>query len=83
MVSKLENLLQLFYAYFSSSPKCDLEFQRLIEIVKTKGLKVFQNVKMRWINMLTPLKQIGKKFKMLIVKMVVDFGSMEANKANM
>ncbi len=33
--------------------------------------------------MLTPLKQIGKKFKMLITKMVVEFGSMEATKANM
>ncbi len=33
--------------------------------------------------MLTLLKQIGKKFKMLIVKMTVDFGSMEVTKANM
>jgi hypothetical protein len=40
-------------------------------------------MKMKWINMLTPLKQIGKKFKMLITKMAVDFDSMEATKANM
>jgi len=33
--------------------------------------------------MLTHLKQIWKKLKMLIVKMAVDFGSMEATKANM
>jgi len=37
---------------------------------------------MKWINMLTLLKQIGKKFKMLIVKMAIDFGSMEATKSN-
>ncbi len=83
MVSKLEDLHQLIYGYFSSSPKCHLEFQKLTEIVKAKGLNFFQNVKIRWINMLTPLKQIGKKFKMLITKMVVEFGSMEATKANM
>jgi hypothetical protein len=82
MDSKLEDL-QVFYAYLSSSPKCHFEFERLTEIVKTKGLNVFRNVKTRWIDMLTLLKQIGKKFKMLIVKMTVDFGSMEATKANM
>ncbi len=74
MISKLENLCQLFHGYFFSSPKCHLEFQKLFEIVKTKGLKKIWNVKIRWISMLTHLKQIGKKFKMMIGRMVVGFG---------
>jgi hypothetical protein len=75
MVSKLEYLLQLFYGYFSNSPKHHLEFQKLVEITETKGLKV--DVKTRWINMLAPLKYVEKKYKILIVKITIDFGSME------
>jgi hypothetical protein len=41
MVSKLEDLLQLFYGYFYSSSKCYLEIQNLVEIIEIKGLKVF------------------------------------------
>ncbi len=52
MISKLENFLQMLYGYFSTSPKRHLEFTKLVEIVETKGLKVIQNVKTRWINML-------------------------------
>jgi hypothetical protein len=41
MVSKFEDLLQSLYGYFSSSPKCHLEFIKLDKIVETKGLKAF------------------------------------------
>jgi hypothetical protein len=41
MVSKLEDLLQSLYGYFSSSLKCHLEFIKLDKIVGTKGLKAF------------------------------------------
>ncbi len=51
--------------------------------MEIKGLKVFQNVKMRWINMLAPLKRVGKEYKTLIVKMVIDNDSMEITKANL
>ncbi len=34
MVSKLENLLQSLYGYFSSSPKHHLEFTKLVKIVE-------------------------------------------------
>jgi hypothetical protein len=40
MVSKLEDLLQKFYGYFSSSPKHHLQFTKLVAIVKIKGPKV-------------------------------------------
>jgi hypothetical protein len=40
MVSKLEDLFQTFYGYFSSSPKHHLQFTKLVAIVKIKGPKV-------------------------------------------
>jgi hypothetical protein len=40
MVSKLEDLLQSLYGYFSNSPKRHLEFIKLAKIVETEGLKV-------------------------------------------
>jgi len=40
MVSKLEDLLQTFYGYFSSSPKHHLQFTKLVAIVKIKRPKV-------------------------------------------
>ncbi len=83
MVSKMEDLFQSIYGYFFSSPKHHLEFTKLVEIVETKGLKVFQNVKTKWINMLAPLKWVGKEFKTLIVKMVANNGFVEATKTNL
>jgi hypothetical protein len=38
---------------------------------------------MKWIGMLTPLEWVGKKYKMLIIKMVVDYGLMKTTKANL
>jgi len=37
MVSKLEDLLQKNYGYFSSSPKHHLQFTKFVAIVKIKG----------------------------------------------
>jgi hypothetical protein len=51
--------------------------------VETKGLKVFQNVKTRWINMLAPLKKVGKRYKTLIAKMAIDSGIVKVTKANL
>jgi hypothetical protein len=39
MVARLEDLFQSLYFYFSSSPKWHLEFIKLANIVKTRGLK--------------------------------------------
>jgi len=83
MVSKLKDLLQSLYGYFLSSPKCHLEFTKLIENVEIKGLKVLQNVKTRWNSMLTPLKHVGKKYKTLIVKMAINSGFVEVTKTNL
>jgi len=51
--------------------------------VETKELKVLWNVKMRWINMLAPLKQVGKLYKTLIVKMATNNGYVEPTKAQL
>ncbi len=83
MVFKLEDLLQSVYGYFSSSPKHHFEFIKLAKIVETKGLKAPQNVKTRWINMVTTLKRVGKEYKTLIVKMAADSGSMEETRTNL
>jgi hypothetical protein len=40
-------------------------------------------VKTRWINMLPPLKWVGKKYKTLITKMVVDNNFVELIKAHL
>ncbi len=51
--------------------------------MEIEGLKFLWNVKMKWIGMLTPLEWVGKKYKMLIAKMVVDYGLMKTTKANL
>jgi hypothetical protein len=76
-------LLKLLYGYFSSSPKDHLEFPIFVEIVKIIGLKVFQKVKTRWINMFQPLKYVGKDYKILIIKIVADYSLVELAKANL
>jgi hypothetical protein len=40
-------------------------------------------VKTRWINLLAPLKRVGKKYKTLIVKMAIDNGYVETIKMNL
>ncbi len=71
MVAKLEDLSQSLYFYFSSSPKCHLEFTKLVEMVEI-GLKILQNVSIWWISMLKPLRQVMVEYKILIVKMSHD-----------
>jgi hypothetical protein len=83
LVSTLENLFQALYGYFSTSPKCHLEFTKLAEIVEIEGLKVLQNVKTRWINMLQPLKWVGKEYKVFIPKMATNNVNLESTKANL
>jgi hypothetical protein len=56
LVGKLEGLLQTTYTYFSSSHERHLEHGTLTKLLETKGLKLFHNVKIRWISMLFPTK---------------------------
>jgi hypothetical protein len=55
-------------------PKCYLEFQKFAEILEVECLIFFLNLKRRGIDMLAPLKWVGKKYKTMIAKMEVDNG---------
>ena len=72
MVEKLETLCQGLYNYFTMSSKKHLEFQKLTDIVETKGLRMCKNVKTRWISLLELLKRVPSEYKTLVVKMCED-----------
>jgi hypothetical protein len=77
IVSKFEDLFQVLYWSFSSSPKHHFEFIKLSKIIEIKKFKILQNMKTTWIIMFQTLKWVGKEYKTLIAKMVVDYNSME------
>jgi hypothetical protein len=64
----IEGMLQSLYAFFSQNPKV-LEIMNLVKTLETKGLKLLQNIKIRWMSMLSPLKHVLGKYKSLVVKM--------------
>jgi hypothetical protein len=55
IINNIKDLLQSSHAYFAHSPKWHLEFIKLIDMMETKGLKMFNNVKTQWISLLDPL----------------------------
>ena len=72
MVARIENLLAALHRYFSKSPKRHLELQKLAELLDSKGKKILQNIKTRWISMLSPLKRVLSEYRILLVKMYAD-----------
>ncbi len=72
IVSSIKNLLQNCHAYFAHSPKRHLKFIKLIDMMETKGLKMFKNVKTYWIFLLDPLRRILLKYRPLLAKMFMD-----------
>jgi hypothetical protein len=68
MISTIEKL----YSYFSKSPKRHLELEKLSELLHLKSRKILNNVKTRWISMLSPLKRVLSEFRVLIMKMCTD-----------
>ncbi len=83
MVSKLEDLLQTFYGYFSSSPNHHFQFTKLVAIVKIKGPKVIWNLKTKWISMFQPLRCVKNNYRNLIIKMETICNLLESTKANL
>ena len=51
MAARIETLLAVLYKYFSKSPKCHLELQKLVELLEYKGLSPL-------ISMLSPSKRV-------------------------
>jgi hypothetical protein len=43
-----------------------LELVKLGEIMEMKGLKILNNVKMRWISMLSPFRQVLQEYRPLL-----------------
>ncbi len=57
---------------FAHSLKRHLEFIKISKLMATKGNKIIQNVKTRWILMLNFTKIIMVEYKTLLVKMALD-----------
>ena len=72
MVAMIEILLAILPKYFSKSPKRHLELQKLTELFESKGKKILQNVKTRWISMLSPLKRVLSEDRTLLMKIYTD-----------
>ena len=68
MVARIETILVALHKYFSKFPKCHLELQKLAELLKSKGSKILQNIKTRWISMLRPLKHVLSEYRIVLVK---------------
>ena len=69
MVVRIETLLAALHKYFSKSPKHHLELQKLAELLESKGKKILQNIKTRWISIVSPLKCFLSEYRTLLVKM--------------
>jgi hypothetical protein len=64
-----EKLMAKIHAFFNHSPKRLVEFQKLAEIIETKGLRPLKNVATRWVSLLEPLRRLLGKYRTLIAKM--------------
>jgi hypothetical protein len=68
----LKGILQILYACFVHNPKKFVEFQKLVDLLNMKKNKLFRNVKMKWISILSSTKQIYIKYLLLILKMHIN-----------
>ncbi len=78
VLSKLSLIMHIEICYspcmpfFSHNPKKVLEFVNLAKTLKTKGLKLLQNINTHWISMLSLLKCVLGKYKSLVVNIHID-----------
>jgi hypothetical protein len=80
MVSAIEKLLKKLFSYFSKSPKRHLELEKLSELLQSKGGNFLNNVKTRWISMLSPLRRVLSEYRVFLVKMYTDMHAKPAVK---
>lgn len=83
IVSRLEHLCNSLYAYFASSPKRHLEYQKLAGLTGTEGNKLLRNNKTRWISLLLPMQRVLAEYKTLIAKLGEDSSSGAGAKATL
>jgi hypothetical protein len=67
-----EKLMVRIHAFFNHSPKRLVEFQKLAEIMETKGLRPLKNVATRWVSLLEPLRRLLGEYRTLMAKMHAD-----------
>lgn len=68
----VEDLLATLYLYFNFSPKLNLEFQKLVACLESKGNRILKNVRTYWKSMLGHAKRVFEKCKPVVMKMTVD-----------
>jgi len=69
-----EQLIQKVHSYFNKSPKQLSKYQKLAEIMHTKGLKPLLQVTTRWVSLLEPLRRLLVDYRTLMAKMNADIG---------
>ncbi len=72
LVICFEKKFQTLHNYFPHSPKMHLECTIFFEILETKWNKILQNVKRKWILMLSPTKRMIIEYKTLFVMIMLD-----------
>jgi hypothetical protein len=80
IVSSIMDLLQSCHAYFVHSPKRYPKFTKLTDMMETKELKMFKNVKTYWISLLDFLRIILVEYRPFLAKMAMDSSSNQAAK---
>jgi hypothetical protein len=49
IIKNLKGILKALYVFFAHSSKKFMEFQKLVNLINTKGNKLFQNVKTHYV----------------------------------
>ncbi len=80
---QIENLLQCLYGYFSHSPKRNLKFIKLVEIMDTKGNKILCNIKIKWISMINLVKWVLFEYCTLLIKMALNATIIPSTQSNL
>ena len=75
MISTIEKLFKKLYSYFSKSPKRHFKLEKLSELLQLKEGKILNNVKTRWISMLSPLRRVLSEYHVLLVKMYTNMNA--------
>ncbi len=70
LLKRLEGLFQALYVFFVHNSKVFLEFQKLIDLINSKGNKLCRNhVKTCWISIISLTKHVYVSCCLLIIKM--------------
>jgi hypothetical protein len=68
----IEELMRLSHAYFAHSLKKYNEYKSFGQTIDTKGLKLLKNVTTRWLSLLSPMRRVLSKYRMILGKMHID-----------